>query len=128
MSDMLSTTFAALADPTRRAILARLSQGPATINELAEPFAMTLPSVSRHVKVLEAAGLVSKERSAQFRPCRLEIQPLEAADDWLAEYRQFFTERLDQLDQQLKAMMERRAAAAATTPSKSGETENGEDL
>ncbi|MEO7156117.1 MAG: metalloregulator ArsR/SmtB family transcription factor [Vicinamibacterales bacterium] len=123
---MLTTTFAALADPTRRAILARLSQGPATINELAEPFAMTLPSVSRHVKVLEAAGLVSKERSAQFRSCRLEIQPLEAADDWLAEYRQFFSGRLDQLDQQLKAMMERRAAASAA-PNK-GKTENGNDL
>lgn len=126
MSDVLSTTFAALADPTRRAILARLSQGPATVNELAEPFAMTLPSVSRHVKVLEAAGLVSKERSAQFRSCRLQIQPLEAADDWLAEYRQFFSGRLDRLDQQLQAMMERRAAGAAT-PS-TGTIKNGDDL
>ncbi|MNY54987.1 Transcriptional repressor SdpR [compost metagenome] len=105
---MLSTTFAALADPTRRAILARLTHGPATINELAEPFAMTLPSVSRHVKVLEKAGLVSKAREAQFRSCRLETLPLEAADSWLAEYRQFFNERFDRLEAQLKTMMQAR--------------------
>ena len=105
MTDLLSITFAALADPTRRAILARLTHGPATINQLAEPFAMTLPSVSRHVKVLEEAGLVSKAREAQFRSCRLETLPLEAADQWLAEYRQFFTERFDRLEAQLKLMM-----------------------
>lgn len=103
--DTLSTTFSALADPTRRAILARLVQGPATVNQLAEPFAMTLPSVSRHLKVLEAAGLVVKERSAQFRPCRLGVAPLEAADGWLKPYRQFFGDRFDRLDAQLKAMM-----------------------
>ena len=108
MTDLLSTTFAALADPTRRAILARLAQGPATVNELAEPFAMTLPSVSRHVKVLEEAGLVSKAREAQFRSCRLETLPLEAADSWLAEYRQFFNERFDRLEAQLKTMMQAR--------------------
>ena len=117
MTDLLSTTFAALADPTRRAILARLTHGPATINELAEPFDMTLPSVSRHVKVLEEAGLVSKSREAQFRSCRLETLPLEAADGWLAEYRQFFSERLDRLEDQLKAMM----AARASNQSKQGE-------
>lgn len=105
MTDLLSTTFAALADPTRRAILARLAHGPATINELAEPFAMTLPSVSRHVKVLEEAGLLRKSREAQFRSCRLETLPLEAADGWLAEYRQFFSERLDRLEAQLRTMM-----------------------
>lgn len=109
MTDLLSTTFAALADPTRRAILARLTHGPATINELAEPFDMTLPSVSRHVKVLEEAGLVSKSREAQFRSCRLETLPLEAADGWLAEYRQFFSERFDRLEAQLKTMMAQRA-------------------
>ncbi|KQX38304.1 ArsR family transcriptional regulator [Devosia sp. Root436] len=109
MADHLSTTFAALADPTRRAILARLVHGPATINELAEPFAMTLPSVSRHVKVLEEAGLVSKAREAQFRSCRLETLPLEAADSWLAEYRGFFSERFDRLEAQLKTMMAARA-------------------
>jgi DNA-binding transcriptional ArsR family regulator len=105
MTDILSTTFAALADPTRRAILARLTHGPATINELAAPFDMTLPSVSRHVKVLEDAGLISKVREAQFRSCRLETLPLEAADGWLAEYRQFFSERFDRLEEQLKLMM-----------------------
>jgi len=107
MDDLLSSTFAALADPTRRAMLARLSQGPATVNELAAPFAMTLPSVSRHLKVLEEAGLVIKERSAQFRPCRLEVAPLEAADKWIGQYRTFFTERFDRLDEQLKSMMAR---------------------
>jgi DNA-binding transcriptional ArsR family regulator len=114
MTDLLSTTFAALADPTRRAILARLTHGPATINELAEPFEMTLPSVSRHVKVLEEAGLVSKAREAQFRSCRLETLPLEAADSWLAEYRQFFTERFDRLEAQLKTMMAERAKDDST--------------
>lgn len=116
MSDVLSATFAALADPTRRAMLARLTLGPATVNELAEPFAITLPSVSRHLKVLEEAGLVVKERSAQFRPCRLEVAPLEAADDWLAQYRMFFSERFDRLDEQLKSMMTRRAEVDAGTP------------
>jgi DNA-binding transcriptional ArsR family regulator len=114
MTDLLSTTFAALADPTRRAILARLTHGPATINELAEPFDMTLPSVSRHVKVLEEAGLVSKAREAQFRSCRLETLPLEAADSWLAEYRQFFNERFDRLEEQLKTMMAERAKDNST--------------
>lgn len=110
MDDRLSTTFAALADPTRRAILARLAHGPATINELASPFAMTLPSVSRHVKVLEQAGLVSKAREAQFRSCRLEPAPLQAADAFLAEYRQFFANRLDRLEAQLETMKQARAA------------------
>ena len=115
MDDPLSSTFAALADPTRRAILARLAHGPATVNELAEPFAMTLPSVSRHVKVLEAAGLVSKARDAQFRSCRLETLPLEAADGWLAEYRQFFSERFDRLEAQLQTTMARQAGAGKET-------------
>ena len=101
----LDATFAALADPTRRALLARLTLGAATVNELAEPFDMTLPSVSRHLKVLEEAGLVVKERSAQFRPCRLEVAPLEAADKWLNQYRAFFSDRFDRLDEQLKTMM-----------------------
>ena len=114
MEDALSSTFAALADPTRRAILARLSQGPATVNELAEPFATTLPTVSRHLKVLEEAGLVVKERSAQFRPCRLEVKPLEASDEWMVQYRVFFSERFDRLDAQLKSMMAARADARST--------------
>lgn len=112
MQDTLSTTFAALADPTRRAMLARLAGGQATVNELAEPFKLSLPTVSRHLKVLEEAGLISKERSAQFRPCRLEPAPLEAADQWLAQYRAFFSERFDRLDAQLKAIMAARSDAA----------------
>jgi DNA-binding transcriptional ArsR family regulator len=100
-ADQLSLTFAALADPTRRAILGRLAEGEATVNELAAPHAMSLPSVSRHLKVLERAGLVVKSRSAQWRPCRLDTTPLEAADAWLAPYRAFFEERLPRLERQL---------------------------
>jgi DNA-binding transcriptional ArsR family regulator len=99
--DALSTTFAALADPTRRAILARLTEGEATVNELAAPHAMSLPSVSRHLKVLERAGLVVKARSAQWRPCRLDAAPLAEADAWMAPYRSFFEKRFARLEQQL---------------------------
>lgn len=109
MTDPLTATFAALADPTRRAMLARLTRGAATVNELAEPFALSLPTVSRHLKVLEEAGLISKERSAQFRSCRLEPAPLAAADEWMGQYRSFFSERFDRLDAQLNAMMTARA-------------------
>jgi DNA-binding transcriptional ArsR family regulator len=104
MRDSLSLTFAALADPTRRAILAQLAAGEATVGELAAPHAMSLPSVSRHLKVLEQAGLVSKGRSAQWRPCRLEPEQLRVADDWLAPYREFFETRLDRLGEHLKTM------------------------
>ena len=100
-TDQLSTTFAALADPTRRAILRRLSEGEATVGELAAPHAMSLPSVSRHLKVLEHAGLVVKGRSAQWRPCRLDASPLAEADAWLAPYRSFFETRFARLEQQL---------------------------
>ncbi len=100
-SDHLSTTFAALADPTRRAILRRLSEGEATVGELAAPHAMSLPSISRHLKVLERAGLVVKGRSAQWRPCRLDASPLAEADAWLAPYRSFFETRFARLEQQL---------------------------
>ena len=100
-SDQLSVTFAALADSTRRAILSRLSEGEATVNELAAPFAMSLPSVSRHLKVLERAGLVVKGRSAQWRPCRLNAAPLAEADAWMEPYRAFFETRLERLEQQL---------------------------
>jgi DNA-binding transcriptional ArsR family regulator len=99
--DPLSITFAALADPTRRAILARLAEGEATVNELAAPHAMSLPSVSRHLKVLERAGLVVKSRSAQWRPCRLDTAPLAEADEWMAPYRDFFQQRFARLEQQL---------------------------
>jgi DNA-binding transcriptional ArsR family regulator len=100
--DQLSTTFAALADPTRRAILARLSQGEATVSELAEPFPVTLQAVSKHLKVLERAGLIVRGRSAQLRPSRLQGEALKEAADWLADYRAFWEDRFDRLDEHLR--------------------------
>jgi DNA-binding transcriptional ArsR family regulator len=97
-ADPLSTTLAALADPTRRAILARLTAGEATVGELAAPFAISLPAVSRHLKVLEHAGLIARGREAQWRPCRLEPEPLRAVAGWLESYRQFWEASLDRLD------------------------------
>jgi DNA-binding transcriptional ArsR family regulator len=97
----LDATFAALADPTRRAILARLAQGEATVNELAEPFDLTLQSISKHIKVLEHCGLVSRGRHAQFRPCRLEPRALDGAVEWIEESRKIWSERFDQLAQHL---------------------------
>lgn len=96
--DRLSATFHALSDPTRRAILARLALGEVTVNELAEPFEMSLPAVSKHLKVLEQAGLISRTRDAQFRPCRIEPQALKSIDEWLGEYRRLWELRLDRLD------------------------------
>jgi DNA-binding transcriptional ArsR family regulator len=101
-SDQLSTTFGALADPTRRAILARLVKGDASVTELAEPFAMSLPAVSKHLKVLERAGLISRSRTAQWRPCRLAPAPLKEATDWLETYRRLWNESLDQLGDHLR--------------------------
>ena len=100
-SDRLSTTFAALADPTRRAILARLALGETSVTELAEPFAMSLPAVSKHLKVLERAGLIARGREAQWRPCRIEPGALKQVDDWLGHYRRFWDESLDRLDNYL---------------------------
>lgn len=100
--DPLSATFAALADPTRRAILARLMQGETTVSELAAPFQITLPAVTKHLRVLERAGLIRKGRDAQRRPCRIEAQPLKEATDWIAQYRQFWEQRLDRLDAYLQ--------------------------
>jgi len=100
-SDPLSQTFAALADPTRRAILARLASGEATVGELAEPFDMSLPAVSKHLKVLERAGLVTRGREAQWRPCKLEAGPLKDATGWLERYRQFWEQSLDRLESYL---------------------------
>ena len=100
--DQLSTVFSALADPTRRAILERLSRGEATVTELAEPFAMSLPAVSKHLKVLERAGLISRGRAAQWRPCRLEARAMQGAADWLDEYRQLWEQRLDRLGEYLR--------------------------
>jgi DNA-binding transcriptional ArsR family regulator len=116
MMDTLSATFAALADPTRRSILARLSKGEATVNELAAPYAMSLPSVSRHLKVLEKAGLVSKSRTAQWRPCRLEVAPLQDADAWMAPYRAFFESRLDRLEEHVMAMKAEQDRQATQQP------------
>lgn len=96
--DPLSSTLAALADPTRRAILARLARGEASVNELAEPFDMTLAAVSKHIKVLENAGLVSRGRQAQYRPCRLEAEPMREVASYLEFYRRFWEQNLDQLD------------------------------
>ncbi len=104
VSDQLSATFAALADPTRRAILARLARGEATVNELAAPHAMSLPAVSRHLKVLEKAGLVVKGRDAQWRPCRLDAAPLREVDAWMTPYRAFFEARFDRLEAHLRTM------------------------
>jgi DNA-binding transcriptional ArsR family regulator len=102
MPDHLSTTLAALADPTRRAILARLSGGQATVTELAAPFAMSMPAVSRHLKVLENAGLITRGREAQWRPCRITAAPLKDVADWVAHYQKFWTESLDRLDDYLR--------------------------
>src|SRR6266849_4369046 len=102
--DRLDATFAALADPTRRAILARLALGETSVMELAKPFAMSLPAVSKHLKVLERAGLIARGREAQFRPCRIEPKALKDIDDWLEHYRRFFEESLDRLDAYLKVL------------------------
>src|SRR5580658_9382900 len=99
--DRLSATFAALADPTRRAIIARLAAGEASVTELAEPFDMSMPAVSKHLKVLERAGLIARGREAQWRPCRLEPAPLKDVDDWVQHYRRFWEQSLDRLEQYL---------------------------
>jgi DNA-binding transcriptional ArsR family regulator len=98
LPDRLSATFAALADPTRRAILSRLALGEASVTELAKPFAMSLPAISKHLKMLERAGLITRGREAQWRPCRLEVQPLKDAADWLEQYRRFWEQSFDRLE------------------------------
>ncbi len=105
-SDVLDRTFGALADPTRRAILARLASGEASVTELAEPFEMTLPAVSKHLKVLERAGLITRGREAQWRPCRLEATPMRDAANWIERYREFWEERLDRLGDYLRELQE----------------------
>lgn len=115
-SDRLSATFTALADPTRRAILARLASGEASVSELAEPFAISPPAVTKHLKMLERAGLISRTREAQRRPCKLEAQPLQEAMSWIEQYRQMWEARLDRLDdylKQLQAAADTAALAAA---------------
>jgi len=102
--DQLSTTFAALADPTRRAILARLAKGQASVTEIAEPFDMTLPTISKHLKVLEHAGLIARGREAQWRPCRLDAGPLKDVDEWLERYRRFWEQSFDRLESYLQEL------------------------
>jgi DNA-binding transcriptional ArsR family regulator len=107
MADHLSVTFAALADPTRRAILARLASGEAAVTELAAPFDMSLPAISKHLKVLERAGLIARGRDAQWRPCRLEGGPLKEVAQWVEHYRKFWEESLDRLDVYLRELKEK---------------------
>lgn len=110
--DSLSTTFAALADPTRRAILARLTSGPATVAELAAPFAMSGPAVSKHLRVLEHAGLIARGREAQYRPCQLEARPLREVASWTAAYRRFWEKSFDRLDEYLEELQAKRKEPA----------------
>ncbi len=105
--DRLDACFSALADPTRRAILARLALGETTVNQLAEPFEMSLPGISKHLKVLEHAGLISRTREAQFRPCKLELAPLKEVSDWVEAYRKLWEERFDRLDDYLKQLQDK---------------------
>lgn len=105
--DQLSATFAALADPTRRAILARLASGEATVKELAEPFAMSAPAVTKHLKMLQRAGLITQGRQAQWRPCRLNAQPLHAVANWVEQYRQSWEQSLDRMEDYLQELQQK---------------------
>jgi DNA-binding transcriptional ArsR family regulator len=107
ISDNLSATFAALSDPTRRAILARLASGEAPVSELAEPFKMSMPAVSKHLKVLERAGLIARSREAQWRPCRLSATPLKEVADWVEHYRSLWEQSLDRLDHYLRELQDK---------------------
>ena len=109
--DHLSATFSALADPTRRAILARLASGELSVTELAAPFDMSMPAVTKHLNVLERAGLIARGRDAQFRPCKLKAEPLKQAASWLDDYRQHLEQRLDRLDEYLKTLQAKHDAA-----------------
>ena len=122
-TDRLSSTFAALADPTRRAILARLALGETSVTELAEPFEMSLPAVSKHLKVLERAGLIARGREAQWRPCRLEPGALKDVDDWLEEYRRLWEARFDRLEDYLHELQTK--AAQEKTKEKTREKKRG---
>ena len=111
MTDALSSTFSALADPTRRAILARLAAGELSVKELAQPFDMSLPAISKHLKVLERAGLIARGREAQWRPCRIEAKPLKEASDWITHYERFWTEGFDRLDDYLKRLKQQQTSS-----------------
>lgn len=116
LMDTLSVTFAAIADPTLRAILTRLSQGEAVVKELAEPFSMTLPAISKHLKVLEKAGLIERSRDAQFRPCKLRTEPLEEAASWIDRYRTFWEESLDRPEDSRKELQSKPDANPSSSP------------
>ena len=124
-ADQLDATFTALADPTRRAIVVRLAKGDATVNDLAAPFDMTLPGISKHLKVLERCGLISRSRRAQFRPCHLEAEALDAAANWIEENRRIWTERFDKLDQHLRDI-QRAPALEKQEKAETQEKETGE--
>jgi len=129
MSDTISNTFSALADPTRRAILARLALGETSVTELAEPFQMSMPAVSKHLRVLERAGLVERSRQAQYRPVKLRAEPLKQAWGWIEEYRQFWEESFDRLDAYLKRLQaEETKKAKERAPERSKERRNGTKL
>jgi DNA-binding transcriptional ArsR family regulator len=125
--DPLSTTFAALADPTRRAILARLAEGEATVKELAEPFDMSLQAVSQHLKVLERAGLITRGRDAQYRPCRFESAPLEEAIGWIEQHQKVWTDRFDQLEQHLRNIQRGQATDGTTAEPEPTTTKEDQD-
>ncbi|MGI8811608.1 MAG: ArsR/SmtB family transcription factor [Pyrinomonadaceae bacterium] len=112
-TDRLSSTFAALGDPTRRAILTRLSSGEASVGDIAKPFRMTLPAVTKHLKVLQRAGLVTQRREAQWRPCALEAEPLREASDWVDQYRKFWEESFDRLDEYLRVLQSKQTETTA---------------
>src|SRR5471032_2122778 len=116
MSDRLSTTFSALADPTRRAILTRLMSGATSVNDLAEPHDMSLPAISKHLKVLERSGLIMRSREAQVRPCQLKAEPLKEAVDWLEGYRRHWEESFDRLDEYLKELQAKGKSDGGKTP------------
>lgn len=118
MEDRLSATFSALADPTRRAILARLALGETSVSELAEPFEISLPAISKHLKVLEHAGLISRSREAQWRPCKLEPEALKSVDDWLEEYRRIWNARFDRLGDYLEELQSKEKKSGRRKPRK----------
>jgi DNA-binding transcriptional ArsR family regulator len=123
--DALSSTFAALADPTRRAILARLASGEASVTQLAEPFAMSMPAISKHLKVLERANLIGRGRDAQWRPCRLEAAPLKDVADWIDHYRQFWEQSFDRLDDYLRELKAQKLATHKLQSPKSKDKKHG---
>jgi DNA-binding transcriptional ArsR family regulator len=126
-TDHLSATFAALADPTRRAILARLALGESSVTELAEPFRMSMPAVSKHLKVLEHAGLIARGREAQWRPCRLKPEALKGVDAWLEEYRQLWEERFDRLDDYLKELQAKNAGSSKEPKDRTSKTKSSKE-